>query len=49
MLNLIIFVLILCSSIGATISKVTTDYGFKKHRQHVRPLQLDKEVLKNHS
>jgi hypothetical protein len=49
MLNLIIFVLILCSSLGVTISKITTEYGVKKHRQHIRPLQLDKDVLKNHS
>ena len=49
MLNLLIFILLICSSLGATISKVTTDYGFRKQRQHVKPLQLDKEVLKYHS
>lgn len=35
----------MCGSLGATISKVTTDYGFRKHRQHVKPLELDKNVL----
>ncbi len=45
MLNLIIGLLLLCSSFGITLSKTTTDYGFRKQRQHVNPLSLDKEVL----
>ena len=46
MLNLLIAILIICSSIGATISKITTDYGFRKQRQHIRPLTIDKDVIK---
>ena len=49
MVNLIIGLVLLCSSFGVTLSKITTEYGFKKQRQHTRPLQLDKEVLKHHS
>ncbi len=49
MLNLIILILLVCSSLGMTLSKMTTEYGVKKYRQHIKPLQLDKEVLKNHS
>jgi hypothetical protein len=49
MLNLIIGLLLLCSSFGITLSKITTDYGFRKQRQHTRPLSLDKEVLQHHS
>jgi hypothetical protein len=45
MLNLLISLLILCSTLGATISKITTDYGVRKQRQHTRPLRLDKDVL----
>jgi hypothetical protein len=44
MLNLIIFILLICSSIGATISKTTKDYGVKKQRTHTEPLVIDKEV-----
>lgn len=44
MINLIIGTLILCSSFGITISKITTEYGFKKTRHHVKPLILDKEL-----
>lgn len=49
MLNLIISLLILCSTLGATISKLTTDYGFRKQRQHNKPLMVERDVLKNHS
>lgn len=45
MLNLLIGLVLLCSSFGITLSKITTDYGFRKHRQHVNPLIIDKEVL----
>lgn len=49
MLNLIIGLLVLCSSFGLTLSKITTEYGFRKQRQHIRPLTLDKDVLKHNS
>jgi hypothetical protein len=45
MLNLLIGLLVLCSSFGFTISKITTDYGVRKQRQHIKPLSIDKEVL----
>jgi hypothetical protein len=41
MLNLIIAILLLCGTIGATISKTTKDYGFRKQREHTEPLKLD--------
>ena len=31
----------MCGSLGAIISKTTTDYGFRKERQHTEPLKLD--------
>jgi len=34
----------MCSSFGAMISKTTTEYGFRRTRQHTEPLKLDKEV-----
>jgi hypothetical protein len=49
MLNLFIGLFILCSSFGVTLSKITTDYGFRKQRQHLKPLTLDKDLLKHHS
>lgn len=45
MIQLLIGILFMCGSLGATISKITTDYGFKKTRQHTRPLTIDKEVV----
>lgn len=45
MLNLIIGLFVLCSSFGITLSKITTDYGFRKQRQHIKPLIIDKEIL----
>jgi hypothetical protein len=44
MLNLLIFILLICSSLGATISKTTTEYGVKRQRTHTEPLVIDKEV-----
>lgn len=44
MIQLLVAILLMCGSLGATISKITTDYGFKKVRQHNRPLILDKDV-----
>lgn len=45
MLNLLIGVILLCVTFGITISKIKTDYGVCKHRQHVKPLIIDREVL----
>jgi hypothetical protein len=41
MLNLFIAILVMCSSLGATLSKTTKDYGFRKQREHKEPLKLD--------
>ena len=49
MLNLIIGLFLLCSSFGVTLSKTQTQYGFRKQRQHVKPLTLDKDLLQHHS
>jgi hypothetical protein len=46
MLNLLIGLLVLCSSFGITLSKTQTKYGVRKQRQHVKPLNLDKEVFR---
>jgi hypothetical protein len=35
----------MCGSLGATISKTTTEYGSKRQRQHNQPLQVEKEVI----
>ncbi len=45
MLNLIIGIFVLCSSFGITLSKITSDYGVKKNRQHIKPLTIDKELV----
>ena len=44
MLNLVIGLFLICTSLGVTISKTTKEYGFKKQRQHTEPLTIDKEV-----
>lgn len=49
MLNLIIGLFLLCSSFGVTLSKVQTQYGVRKQRQHTKPLTLDKDLLQHHS
>jgi hypothetical protein len=49
MLNLIIGLILLCSSFGITLSKVQTQYGFRKQRQHTKPLMLDKDILEHNS
>ncbi len=41
MINLLISILLLCGTFGVTISKVTKDYGFRKQREHTKPLKLD--------
>jgi hypothetical protein len=49
MLNLLIGLILLCSSFGITLSKTTNHYGVRKQRQHIKPLMLDKDILKHHS
>jgi len=41
MLNLFIAILVVCSSLGATLSETTKEYGVKKQREHKEPLKLD--------
>lgn len=45
MINLLVALILMCGSFGAVISKTTTDYGFRKQRQHTEPLDIDKNVL----
>ena len=33
MINLLVALILMCSSLGAVISKTTTDYGFRKQRK----------------
>ena len=46
MLNLLIGLVLLCSSFGITLSKIQPQYGVRKQRQHIKPLMLDKDVFK---
>jgi hypothetical protein len=41
MINLLIAIVLICGSFGATLSKTTKDYGFRKQREHKEPLRLD--------
>jgi hypothetical protein len=41
MINLFIGLFLLCSSLGATISKTNVKNVVKKPRQHTEPLRLD--------
>jgi hypothetical protein len=41
MINLIIAIVLMCSSFGAVISKKTKEFGVKKQREHTEPLRLD--------
>jgi hypothetical protein len=41
MINLLIALILICSSLGVTISKTTKEYGFRKQREHTEPLKLD--------
>lgn len=45
MINLLITLILLCGSLGATISKTTKDYGFRKNREHTEPLKLDQNAI----
>lgn len=44
MINLILAVLIICSSLGATLSKYAKTNIVRAERKHFKPLVLDKEV-----
>lgn len=41
MINLFIALILICGTFGATISKTTKEYGFRKQREHTEPLKLD--------
>jgi hypothetical protein len=41
MINLLIAIVLICGSFGATLSKTTKEYGFRKQREHTEPLKLD--------
>jgi hypothetical protein len=41
MINLLIVLVLMCGSLGATLSKTTKEYGFRKQREHTEPLKLD--------
>jgi hypothetical protein len=45
MIQLVLILFIMCGSIGVTISKMTTEYGPKRQRQHTEPLKVDKDVI----
>jgi len=42
MAYLLIVLFAICGTFGATISKTTTEYGFRKNREHNKPLTIDK-------
>ena len=42
MTYLLIVLFAICGTFGATLSKTTTEYGFRKTREHNRPLTIDK-------
>lgn len=44
MLQLLIAIAILCSSLGATLSKYAKAPGVRAERKHTKPLILDREV-----
>ena len=41
MINLLVALILMCGSLGVTISKTTKEYGFRKNREHTEPLKLD--------
>jgi hypothetical protein len=45
MIELVAILFLVCGSLGATISKMTTEYGVKRQRQHTEPLKVDKEIM----
>lgn len=44
MINLILAVFLICSSLGAAMSKFSKTNIIRAERKHVKPLVLDKEV-----
>jgi hypothetical protein len=44
MLHLILAVMLICSSLGATLSKFSKSTIVRSERRHIKPLVLDKEV-----
>jgi|694.fasta_scaffold20520_6 hypothetical protein len=44
MLHLILAVMLICSSLGATLSKFSKSTIIRSERKHIKPLVLDKEV-----
>jgi len=42
MAYLLIVLFAICGTFGATISKTTTEYGFRKIREHNKPLTIEK-------
>lgn len=44
MINLILALLLICSSLGATLSKFSKTTIIRAERKHVKPLILDREV-----
>lgn len=41
MIQLIITLCLVCTTLGVTLSKTTKDYGVRKQREHKEPLKLD--------
>lgn len=46
MINLLIALTLMCGSFGVTLSKITTNFGVRKPRQHTEPLTLFKDITK---
>lgn len=44
MINLILALVLICSSLGATLSKFSKTTIIRAERKHVKPLILDREV-----
>ncbi len=45
MINLLIGLVLVCSTLGVTISKTTTKFGVRKQREHTQHLKIDKEIF----
>ncbi len=44
MIHLFVGILLMCSSLGAVISKTNKEFGFRKQREHTEPLKLDQSI-----
>lgn len=44
MINLILALVLICSSLGATLSKFSKTTIIRAERKHVKPLVLDREI-----